>query len=89
MSDKYIIINLNMFAKENLVFIVAPNEDIANQGAYPIEQLPTVLVELAHSSDIYKIKIAGNSKYAQLLEFGIEQSEMVKYSERKIKVEVI
>lgn len=89
MSDKYIIINLNMFAKENQVFIVAPNEDIANQGSYSIEQLPNILVELAHNSNIYNIKIAGNSKYAQLVEFGIEQAEMVKYSERKIKIEVI
>ena len=26
--DKYIIINVNMFARENQVFIVSPNEDM-------------------------------------------------------------
>lgn len=87
--DKYIIINLNMFAAENQVFIVAPNEDMAQHGAYTIEQLPAIIAELAHQTDIYHVKIAGNSKYAKLVEYGIETTEMSKYSERKIEVEVI
>lgn len=89
MSEKYIIVNLNMFAKNNQVFIVAPNEDIASQGSYTIEELPTVLVELAHNSEIYNIKIAGGTKYSQLVEFGIDLAEVQKYSEKKIKIEVI
>ena len=51
--DKYIIINLNMFARENQVFIVAPNEDMVQVGAYTIEDLPKIVTDLAHSSDIY------------------------------------
>lgn len=87
--DKYIIINLNMFARENQVFIVAPNEDMIQVGAYTIEDLPKIVTDLAHSSDIYNVKIAGGTKYSQLVEFGIETTEMTKYNERKIKVEVI
>jgi hypothetical protein len=87
--DKYIIVNLNMFARENQVFIVAPNEDMVQVGAYTIEDLPKIVTDLAHSSDIYNVKIAGGTKYAQLVEFGIETTEMTKYNERKIKVEVM
>jgi hypothetical protein len=87
--DKYIIINVNMFARDSQVFIVAPNEDLMQVGAYPIEELPTIVTDLAHSADIYTVKIAGNSKFSQLIEFGIETNEMTKYNERKIKVEVI
>lgn len=87
--DKYIIINVNMFARENLVFIVAPNEDMYQVGSYTIEQLPEIISQLAHDKDIYNVKIAGGSKYSQLLEYGIETTENLKYNERKIKVEVI
>jgi hypothetical protein len=44
---------------------------------------------LAHSTDIYNVKIAGSGKYSQLIEFGIGASENLKYNERKINVEVI
>lgn len=87
--DKYIIININMFARENQVFIVAPEEDMMQVGAYTIEQLPEVISNLAHESNIYNVKITGGTKYSQLLEYGIETTENLKYNERKIKVEVI
>ena len=87
--DKYIIININMFARENQVFIVAPEEDMMQVGAYTIEQLPEIISSLAHENDIYSVKIAGGTKYSQLLEYGIETTENLKYNERKIKVEVI
>ena len=87
--DKYIIINVNMFARDNQVFIVAPNEDMVQVGAYTIEELPYKLINLAYSSDIYEIKLAGNSKFSQLVQCGIEVNEMTKYNERKIKIEVI
>ena len=87
--DKYIIINVNMFARENQVFIVAPEEDMIQVGAYTIEQLPEVISNLAHENNIYNVKIAGGTKYSQLLEYGIETTENLKYNERKIKVEVI
>ena len=87
--DKYIIINVNMFARENQVFIISPEDDIKQIGAYAIEQLPEIISNLAHESDIYNVKIAGGTKYGQLIEYGIETTEMTKYNERKIKVEVI
>ena len=87
--DKYIIINVNMFAHENPVFIVATNEDMYQVGSYTIEQLPEIISQLAHDRDIYNVKIAGGTKYSQLLEYGIETTENLKYNERKIQVEVI
>ena len=87
--DKYIIINVNKFARENPVFIVAPNEDMCQVGSYTIEQLPEIISQLAHDRDIYNVKIAGGTKYSQLLEYGIETTENLKYNERKIQVEVI
>lgn len=87
--DKYIIINVNMFARENPVFIVTPNEDMNQVGSYTIEQLPEIISQLAHDRDIYNVKIAGGTKYSQLLEYGIETTENLKYNERKIQVEVI
>ena len=87
--DKYIIVNMNMFARENQVFIVSTNEDMVQVGAYTIEEMPNVISQLAHDQGIYNVKIAGGAKFAPLIEFGIETTEMTKYNERKIKVEVI
>ena len=87
--DKYIIININMFARENQVFIVSANKDIMQVGAYTIEQLPEIISSLAYERDIYNVKIFGGTKYGQLLEQGIEKTENLKYNERKIKIEVI
>ena len=87
--DKYIIINVNMFARGNQVFIVVPNQDMKQIGAYTMEQLPEIVTNLAHENNIYDVKIAGGTKYSQLLEYGIETTEMINYNERKIKVEVI
>ena len=87
--DKYIIVNINMFARENQVFIVSANKDIMQVGAYTIEQLPEIISSLAYERDIYNVKIFGGTKYGQLLEQGIEKTENLKYNERKIKVEVI
>lgn len=87
--DKYIIVNINMFARENQVFIVSTNKDIMQVGAYTIEQLPEIISSLAYKRDIYNVKIFGGTKYGQLLEQGIEKIENLKYNERKIKIEVI
>lgn len=87
--DKYIIVNINMFARENQVFIVSTNKDIMQVGAYTIEQLPEIISSLAYERDIYNVKIFGGTKYGQLLEQGIEKIENLKYNERKIKIEVI
>lgn len=87
--DKYIIVNINMFARENQVFIVSANKDIMQVGAYTIEKLPEIISSLAYERDIYNVKIFGGTKYGQLLEQGIEKTENLKYNERKIKIEVI
>ena len=87
--DKYIIVNINMFARENQVFIVSANKDIMQVGAYTIEQLPEIISSLAYERDIYNVKIFGGTKYSQLLEYSIEKAENLKYNERKIKIEVI
>ena len=87
--DKYIIVNINMFARENQVFIVSANKDIMQVGAYTIEQLPEIISSLAYERDIYNVKIFGGTKYGQLLEYSIEKTENLKYNERKIKIEVI
>ena len=42
--DKYIIANINMFDRASPVFIVAPNEDIVQLGAYTIEELPDAII---------------------------------------------
>ena len=86
--DNCILININMFARDNQVIVIDSGASV-NVGTYTIEQLPMVIAELAHNSNIYNVKIAGGSKYAQLLEYGIESTEMTKYNERKINVEVI
>ena len=87
--DKYIIVNINMFARENQVFIVSANKYIMQVGAYTIEQLPEIISSLAYERDIYNVKIFGGTKYGKLLEQGIEKTENLKYNERKIKIEVI
>lgn len=90
MSNKYIVINLNMFAKENQIFIVSPDAEATEQVAVAsIEDLPKIITQLAEDTGVYNVRIAGNSKYAQLVEYGIMQEEFTKYNNRKINVEVI
>ena len=40
MDNMYIIINVNMFARDNQVFIVSQDQDMTQVGAYTIESLP-------------------------------------------------
>ena len=86
--DKYILINLNMFAEESKVF-VADAENLNLIQSYTIEQLPDVITALAYEQDIYKVKIAGDSKFAQFIDYGITTKELFKYNENKIEIEVI
>lgn len=51
--------------------------------------MPNFITEYAYSNDIYNVKIIGNSKYAQLVEYGIGLTEAARYRERKIEIEVI
>ena len=87
--DKYIIIVINLFARNSDIFVSNDTESPSFVGSYTLEELPKIVVDLAHAENVYKVKIAGANKFSQLIEFGIEQNEMTKYSENKIKVEVI
>ena len=87
--DKYIIIIVNLFARNSQVFVNYENENPSFIGGYTLEELPKVIVNLAHTENIYKVKITGANKFSQLIEFGIEQNEMTKYNENKIEVEVM
>lgn len=79
-----------MFAKENQIFIVSPESEASEQVAVAtIEDLPRIIMQLSEENGIYDVKIAGNSKYSQLVEYGIMQEEFTKYKNRKINVEVI
>lgn len=51
--------------------------------------MPHFITEYAYANNIYKVKIIGNSKYAQLVEYGIGLTETSKFNERKIEIEVI
>ena len=86
--DKYIVINMNMFTFAHHIFTVE-NGVSEDKGSYSIESLPEAICLIAYGENIYDVKILGGSKYNQLLEFGIGSTEMLKYNERKIKIEVI
>lgn len=51
--------------------------------------MPNFITEYAYTNNVYKVKIIGNSKYAQLIEYGIGLTETTRYKERKIEIEVI
>lgn len=86
--DKYIVIDLDMFARNNKVYITDSQSNNLI-GKYTIEELPEIISHLAHEKNIYEIRISGNSKFSQLLMYGIEVTEINKYNERKIRIEVI
>lgn len=87
--NKYIVINLNMFAATHSV-TVCDNDGMNDMiGVQTIEGMPNFITEYAYSNDIYNVKIIGNSKYAQLIEYGIGLAETSRYRERKIEIEVI
>ena len=87
--DKCIFINVNMFTRNSQVFINYEANNPSFIGNYPLEGLPKVTIDLAHTKEIYNVKISGASKFAQLIEYEINSKEMTKYNENKIKVEVI
>lgn len=86
--DKYILVNINMFAHQSKV-LVTDHKNLNLMANYTIEELPEVISQLAHEHNIYTVKLAGSGKYSQLIEYGIETTEMKKYNENKIKIEVI
>lgn len=88
MFNDFIYVELNMFDANSRV--VCYGESSVNEiGRFSVSELPTVLVDLAYSQNTDLIRIAGNSKYAQLVEFGIHTAEAQKYSNGKIRIEVI
>lgn len=87
--NKYIVIILNMFAATHSITVCDDNGVIDIIGVQTIEGMPNFITEYAYSNDIYNVKIVGNSKYAQLIEYGIGLAETSRYRERKIEIEVI
>ena len=87
--DNFIIINLNMFSNNSQVFMVSAEKGMVKQGDYTIEQLPAIITQLAHESNVYNVKISGNNNYSKLITYGVEMAEMIKYNENKIQIEVI
>ena len=87
--DKQIIIQLNMFAESHPVYVLSEEEGAESLGSYSVEILPDFITQFAHDSDIYKVKIVGDSKYAPLVEYGIHSLEATKYSKNNIEIEVI
>lgn len=88
MCEKFLIINLNMFANEHPVYLVSPceNKEIGN---FSIETLPLDINILAKENDVHEVRIIGAKQYAPLVEFGIKQTEMTKYNKNELNVEVI
>ena len=87
--NKYIVINLNMFAATHSVTVC--DDDGMNWYNWRLDDWrhANFITEYAYSNDIYNVKIVGNSKYAQLIEYGIGLAETSRYRERKIEIEVI
>ena len=87
--NKHIIIQLNLFSAEHPVYVLSDEEGAESLGSYSVEALPEFITKFAHDSDIYTVKIVGNSKYAPLVEYGIHSLEATKYSKNNIEIEVI
>ena len=87
--DKYIVVNVSMFAAENQVMIYSEEDGMEMIGSYSIQDLPSIISTMAHESGINKVKLIGGSKYAQLIEFGIESAEKAKYDKNTIEIEVM
>ena len=87
--NKYIVINLNMFSATHSIMICDENGMSDMIGVQTVEGMPHFITEYAYANNIYKVKIIGNSKYAQLVEYGIGLTETSKFNERKIEIEVI
>lgn len=88
MSNEFIYVELNMFDANSKVMCYGENS-LNEVGHFSVSELPTILVNLAYDQNINLIKIAGNSKYAQLVEFGVHTVEAQKYNNGKIRIEVI
>lgn len=88
MFNNFIYVELNMFDANSKVVYYSENS-INEIGHFSVSELPTILVDLAYNQNIDLIKIAGSSKYAQLVEFGVRTAETQKYSNGKIRIEVI
>ena len=88
MFNDFIYVELNMFDANSKV--VCYSENSVNEiGHFSVSELPTILVDLAYDQNIDLIRITGSSKYAQLVEFGVHTAEAQKYSNGKIRIEVI
>ena len=87
---KKIYCELHLFDLNQTIYVI--DLETVHQAAIAVatmEELPEVISQLAHEHNIYTVKLAGSGKYSQLIEYGIETTEMKKYNENKIKIEVI
>ena len=87
--DKYIMVNLNMFAATHSIVVCGPGDAVEYLTSQPIAHIPKFVAQYAHENDIYKIKLIGASKFAQLIEYEIQALEMTNYNENKIEIEVL
>ena len=89
MDKKYLVIMFNPFDRQHKVVIAAPGQETVELGSYTMEELPSIVVDAAYATDTYDVKIMNGGKFSQLIEYGIDSTELTKYSTKKIEIEVM
>ena len=87
--NKYIIVNLNLFALESPITIMDSNGGAVICGAYALEDIPEAIVALSREHGISDVKVICNPNFAEMVSTSIMNIEAAQYNENKIKVEVI
>jgi len=87
--DKYIMVNLNMFSATHSIVVCGPGDTVEYLGAQALGHIPKFVAQYAHENNIYKVKLIGAAKFAQLIEYEIQTLEMTNYNENKIEIEVL
>lgn len=88
MDNKYILINFHLFTLQTDIFI-GDNESMELYSKVPLRDVVEVITILAHDKDIYKVKLVGDKQFSKSFIHIIEEEESTKFSENKIKVEVV
>lgn len=82
--DKNIIINLNLFALEQQIYL---DDEFITKST--MKDLPLKIIDICNDKNIYSVNIIGQKQYGEIIAERISIEEKIKYSKNKIKVEVL
>lgn len=84
-----VLCNLNLFAFEQMIYLIDDAGTVTPVAAIEIEQLPEVISAICNEHNAKKIILTGSDAYANGLINDIKKFSALHYNNKNIEVEII